>query len=155
MTPESHLVDISRVIQLAIAPVFLLTAIGTLINVLAGRLARAVDRSRVLEERFAALEPAARQSAGLELQSLSRRVRLVYVAISLAVLSAVFLCLLIVGAFADAFVPVDLARFVALMFVLSMVSLTGSLLVFLREIFFAVTAARRAIAEPTEVHKAL
>ena len=57
MSPESHLADISRVIQLAIAPVFLLTAIGTLINVLAGRLGRAVDRRRTLEDRFPKLDP--------------------------------------------------------------------------------------------------
>jgi len=49
-TMESHLTDITRVIQLAIAPVFLLTAIGTLIAVLNVRLGRNVDRRRVLEE---------------------------------------------------------------------------------------------------------
>jgi hypothetical protein len=48
MTPESHIVDIARVIQLAIAPVFLLTALGTIVGVLSNRLARIVDRTRTL-----------------------------------------------------------------------------------------------------------
>jgi hypothetical protein len=39
MTPETHIVDITRVIQLAIAPVFLLTALGTIVGVLSNRLA--------------------------------------------------------------------------------------------------------------------
>jgi Protein of unknown function (DUF2721) len=49
---ESHITDITRVIQLAIAPVFLLTAIGTLIAVPNVRLGRNVDRRRVIEERL-------------------------------------------------------------------------------------------------------
>ena len=150
MSPESHLVDISRVIQLAIAPVFLLTAIGTLINVLAGRLGRAVDRRRNLEDRFPKLDLSARHVARVELSLIARRIRLVYIAISLAVLSALFVCLLIAGAFIDAFVPLDFARFVTVMFVLSMIALTACLLVFLREIFLAVRNPRPPVAEPNE-----
>ena len=53
---DSHVFDITRAIQLAVAPVFLLTAIGTLINALTGRLGRAVDRRRKLEELLSELE---------------------------------------------------------------------------------------------------
>lgn len=42
---ETHISDITRVIQLAVAPVFLLTAIGTFITALNNRLARAVAPS--------------------------------------------------------------------------------------------------------------
>jgi hypothetical protein len=44
--------EIAHVIQLSIAPVFLLTGVGTLLNVLSGRLARIIDRARVLEQRL-------------------------------------------------------------------------------------------------------
>lgn len=147
---EPHIADITQVIQLAIAPVFLLTAIGTLIMVLTNRLARAVDRGRVLEDRLPSLRVSDATAACTELQQLARRIRLVYLAISLAVLSALFVCLLIASAFAGAFVATDLTRVVAVLFVLAMVALTGSLVVFLREIFLAVTSARLAIPPPTE-----
>jgi hypothetical protein len=141
----TDIADIARVIQLAVAPVFLLTAVGTLIMVLTSRLGRAVDRSRVLEDRLPSLAAAESNAARTELGLLVRRIRLVYLAISLAVLSALFVCLLIAAAFAGAFVATDLTRLVAVLFVLAIVALTGSLVVFLREIFLAVTSARLAI----------
>src|SRR5205823_13521227 len=126
--------DISHVIQLAIAPVFLLTAVGTILGVLAGRLARAVDRRRVLTSELpnlvdAALAELARQELAFE----HRRIRLVYVAIGLAVMSALLVCLLISIAFLDAFMAISLGKLVAALFVLALVALTGSLAVFMRE----------------------
>jgi hypothetical protein len=144
---EPQIAGITQVIQLAIAPVFLLTGIGTLIMVLTNRLGRVVDRSRVLEERLPSLQAAEAGAARTELHLLARRIRLVYLAISLAVLSALFVCLLIAGAFAGAFVATDLTRLVAVLFVLGILALIGSLVVLLREIFLAVTSARLAIPE--------
>jgi Protein of unknown function (DUF2721) len=144
---DPQISGIAHVIQLAIAPVFLLTAIGTLIMVLTNRLGRAVDRSRVLEDRLASLQETEAVPVHVELRLLARRIRLVYVAIVLAVLSALFVSLLIVVAFAGAFVATNLTRLVAVMFVVAMLALTGSLVVLLREIFLAVTSARLAIAE--------
>lgn len=144
---DPQISGIAHVIQLAIAPVFLLTAIGTLIMVLTNRLGRAVDRSRVLEERLGSVPESVIAPVHAELQLLARRIRLVYVAIVLAVLSALFITLLIVAAFAGAFVETNLTRLVAVMFIVAILALTGSLVVFLREIFLAVTSARLAIAE--------
>ena len=134
--------DVTHVIQLAIAPVFLLTAIGTIINVLANRLGRAVDRRSVLNARVAELDGAARRSADAELAILERRFRLIYAAIFLAVLSALLICLLIALAFVDALVTLDLAKVVAILFVLAMLCLIGSLAAFLREIFLGVHTVR-------------
>ncbi|MBL8449964.1 MAG: DUF2721 domain-containing protein [Dechloromonas sp.] len=130
---ESHLTDISRVIQLAVAPVFLLTAIATLINTLNGRLGRIVDRRRTLFGRAADGETVA-----AELDLLERRSRLVYFAIFYAVLSALLVCLVVAGAFVAALVAVDLARLVATLFILSMAAMIVALGLFLREVFLAV-----------------
>jgi hypothetical protein len=140
--PTIQFGDVTHVIQLAIAPVFLLTAIGTIINVLANRLGRAVDRRSVLNARLGELDGAARQTAGVELAILGRRFRLIYAAIFLAVLSALLICLLIALAFVDALVSLDLAKVVAILFVLAMLSLIGSLAAFLREIFLGVNTVR-------------
>jgi hypothetical protein len=134
--------DIAHVIQLAIAPVFLLTAVGTLLNVLTNRLARAVDRRRVLVAALPELQGEVVELGRRELEFEYRRIRLVYVAISLAVLCALLICMLIALAFIDAFVSMEFAQLVAALFVLAMFALIGSLMVFLREIFLAVNSPR-------------
>ena len=63
---ETHINGIAQVIQLAIAPVFLLTAVGTIIGVLSNRLARIVDRTRVLEDRGNDRQVVAAAIAGAE-----------------------------------------------------------------------------------------
>ena len=137
-----HVTDIARLIQLAIAPVFLLTAVGTIIGVLSTRLGRAVDRSRTLEDRLRQLPPEGQKTVREELGVLSRRVRLVYGSIVLAVICALFVGLLIAVAFVDAFINIDLSKFIGLLFIGAMVAFIFALLVFLREIFLAVTSAR-------------
>ena len=141
MNPE-NVIDVTRLIQLAVAPVFLLTAVGTIIGVLSNRLGRAVDRSRALEERLRQLQPEGRKAARAELDLLSRRVRLVYGSIVLSVICALFVGLLIAVAFVDAFIAIDMSKFIGLLFIAAMLAFILSLLVFLREIFLAVSSAR-------------
>lgn len=139
------LTDISHVIQLAIAPVFMLTAIGTVLNVLAGRLGRAVDRRRVLAGRLPALDDGTAQAARAELDYQVRRIGLIYFAIQMAVLSALLTCLLIALAFIDAFTAIDFAKLIAALFILAMIALIASLTTFLREIFLAVSGPRAPV----------
>ena len=141
MNPD-NVIDVTRLIQLAVAPVFLLTAVGTIIGVLSARLGRAVDRSRTLEERLRQLQPEAQRTVRAELGFLDRRVRLVYGSIVLAVLCALVVGLLIAVAFVDAFINIDLSKFIGLLFIAAMLAFILSLMVFLREIFLAVTSAR-------------
>src|SRR5947207_15843007 len=110
----ADVIDVTRRIQLAVAPVFLPTAVGTIIGVLSNRLGRAVDRSRTLEDRLRQLQPAGQKAARQELDVLSRRVRLVYGSIVLSVVCALFVGLLIAVAFVDAFIAIDLSRFIGL-----------------------------------------
>jgi len=139
--------DITHVIQLAVAPVFLLTAVGTLLAVLTNRLGRAVDRARVLERCLFDLPDGAaeRLNAHAELRMIARRIRLIYPAIVLAVLCALFICLLIAIAFLDAFLDANLSWALGVLFVAAMLALIASLLVFLREIFLAVNFTRETI----------
>jgi hypothetical protein len=141
---EPHIIDITHVIQLAIAPVFLLTAIGTLIGVLNVRLGRNVDRRRLMEEELRASlenkETDEQRASRRELRLLAHRVRLIYFAMLSAGLGALLVCLVVAGAFLlDALVAVDLSRFVAVLFILAMFAVIGCLGLFLREVFLAVT----------------
>jgi hypothetical protein len=131
--------DVGHVIQLAIAPVFLLTAVGTLINVLVNRLGRSVDRRRRLAAGLTHAAGDHLQSARSELAFVERRVRLIYSAIFLAVVCALLICLLIAIAFIDALVTLNFSQLIAILFVLAMLALIGSLVCFLREIYLGVT----------------
>ena len=146
---ESHITDITRVIQLAVAPVFLLTAIGTLIAVLNLRLGRNIDRRRLMEEELRGStdnkqtdEQRARQR---ELRLLARRVRLIYFAMLSAGLGALLVCLVVAGAFVGALVAVDISREVAVLFILAMFAVIGCLGMFLREVYLAVTTGGHKI----------
>ena len=145
MFPQTDINQITHVITLAIAPVFLLTAVGTLMGVLVNRLARIVDRIRVLEELLHELGLDELLPARDELDNLRQRLRLIYFAVASAVFCALFVGLLIIVAFVDAFMSVNLATIVGVLFIMAMLAFIGSLVVFLREIFLAVANTRKSI----------
>ncbi len=136
---ESHLTDITRVIQLSVAPAFLLVAMGTLITILSTRLGRIVDRRRVVQDRFDLLTSAS-VAERQEMALLIRRGNLIYFAILFAVLGALLVCLVVASAFLGALLSVELAQVVAGLFVLAMVSMVAAWSLFLSEVYLAVWA---------------
>ena len=148
---EGHLGDMQRVIQLAVAPVFLLTAIGTIVNALAGRLGRAVDRRRKLEDDLDSQEPGDRRTETIEeLHNVAKRIRLVLWAMALAVGSALLVCVMIGIAFIGAFVTLDMARAVAALFVAAIAVLALALMLFLREVSVAALTVRHPPKDQAE-----
>jgi hypothetical protein len=136
---EPHLTDISHVIQLAVAPVFLLTAIATLITALNNRLGRIVDRRRVLQDRLLNLSGKDAETIEAELQRQRHRGKLIYFSIFSAVLGALLICLVVASAFIGALSTVDLSKEIAILFVLAMFAIIVCLGIFLREVFLAVS----------------
>lgn len=140
--------DIAHIIQLAIAPVFLLSGTGALLAVLANRLGRIIDRGRTLEELLAGSEPPReRGDIVIELNALVRRARLINLAISLCTTSALLVCLVIVALFVGDFARVPLFEWIAGLFVAAMVLLIVALLSFLREVRIATLTLRFGAAE--------
>ncbi len=143
---ENHVTSVTHVIQLAVAPVFLLTAIATLISALNVRLGRVVDRQRVLQGFGPAIPGSDAAVAQLrEFVLLSRRAHLCYLAILAAVLGGLFICLVVAMAFVGVLLEVDLAKVLAGLFLLAMVSMITSLSLLLREVYVAVSARDRVI----------
>lgn len=134
---EIQLGDISHTIQLAIAPVFLLTGVGTNLLVLTNRLARIIDRSRVLEERIETAAGAAQSECLAEIAILFRRAHLVNRAITLSTTCALLICVVIAALFLGDALGLQLATSIAMLFVLAMLALIGSFFYLLREIFVA------------------
>ncbi len=138
---------IAQTIQLAIAPVFLLAGIGSILNVLSGRLARAVDRARRLESLHADSEGDEHARYVMELRVLSRRISLVSDAVFLCVASAIMICGVVALMFIANLSHLNLADLLALMFILAMVLLVAGLVLFSIE----VRAATRSIAVREEL----
>ncbi|HOW74385.1 MAG TPA: DUF2721 domain-containing protein [Candidatus Competibacteraceae bacterium] len=136
---ELPLTDITRVIQLSVAPAFLLVAMGTLITILTTRLARIVDRRRVVQERLGSLTGEAAEQEQ-EMVQLLRRGNLIYFAILFAVLGALLVCLVVGVTFLGVLLSVALANLVAGLFVLAMVSMVVAWSLFLGEVSLAVWA---------------
>lgn len=142
MQPDTTIISVAHVIQLAVAPVFLLTGIGAILSVLINRLSRIIDRTRLLESRIQNAESDMLSLLQLELVTLSRRSRLINWAISLCTSSALLICIVIAVLFVGAFLIVDVSGAVALLFIAAMLTLIGGLINFLREIYLATGSMR-------------
>jgi hypothetical protein len=134
--------NISSVIQLAVAPVFLLASIAGTLNVLSLRMGRIIDRGRVLNDKQCPEESPEAGEVDTEQRLLARRAGLINRAMSLCSLSSLFVCLVIVVLFLDAVFNLGQEGVIALLFVLALLSLISALLIFLREIGLSLRAFR-------------
>lgn len=139
--------DVSHIIQLSIAPVFLLTGVGTILNVLTNRLARIIDRSRTIED---LLQTEVEDNSYLrldlkfiELDELYNRSHLINRAITLSSACALLVCLVIASLFLADATSLSLDKLIAGLFVAGVLSLIGSFIYFLREIFVATKTLTR------------
>lgn len=133
MQSVPQLSTVAHVIQLSVAPVFLLTGIGSILGVLSNRLARIVDRFRTLNN---ASEPV-REAHRDEMSILLRRSRWINIAVTLCTCSALLVCIVIAALFVGTQISIDPSNVVSLMFISAMLALILGLLCFLREIFLA------------------
>ena len=133
---------IAHQIQLAVAPVFLLAGIGALLNVMAQRLARVVERGRSLEREFASLDEETRRLATAELHVLDKRMTLVNLAITACVAAALLVCVLVAMLFVADLADFAFGRPIAWLFIGAMLLLVVGLSLFLAEIRLAMRALR-------------
>ncbi|ATD59123.1 MULTISPECIES: DUF2721 domain-containing protein [Janthinobacterium] len=131
--------DIGHIIQLAIAPVFLLTGIGTMLVVLTNRLGRIIDRTRVLEDR---LDIGYNDFYMDELDTLYTRTHLINYSISLSTACGFFVCVIIAMLFLGDIMNLTLDKYIAAFFVLAVICLIGCFIYLLREIYLAARAQR-------------
>ena len=132
MPPDGSGGVIVHAIQLAIAPVFLLTGIAGLLGVMANRLARIVDRARVLEQTWAQLDQKARAAVRVEVGYLERRRHLASWSINFCTGAALLLCIVIITLFVEEFFGTDLKWLAGVLFIAVMIALIGGLSCFLR-----------------------
>lgn len=134
--------DVSKAIQLALGPVFLLTGIAGMLNVMTNRLTRIIDRGRMLTDRC--LESAGTPSAAQvrELATLEQRRHFTSLAITACTVSALLVCLVIASLFVEALFDAPLKWLVGALFTASTGALIVGLAYFLREVHLATQTIR-------------
>jgi len=142
MQATTGITDIAHTIQMAEAPVFLLSGVGVFLTVLTNRLARVIDRARIVEAAQEATPQVDIDGRRAELRVLSRRARLASLAITLSTTCALLICVVIVTLFAGAALGEHLSMLIVVLFIAALCSLIGGLVVFLLEIRVAEESLR-------------
>jgi hypothetical protein len=136
MPPEPAISNIAHVVQLSVAPVFLLTGIGAMLGVMTTRLSRVIDRARVVDG-LVQVDPLAAGEYQREISLLCRRWRIIGWSIGLCTFAALLIAAVVASLFLGAFLGLDASVLVALLFIGAMLALIVALLLFLREVHLA------------------
>lgn len=142
-SPETT-TGVSRAIQLALGPVFLLTGIAGLLNVMSGRLSRIIDRGRALTGNQSGLSATAKESEDLKLrlQKLERRRHYTSIAITACTIAALLVCIDIMALFTEVMLGIEIGGLIAVLFSLAVLALVIGLSYFLREVHQAAQTIR-------------
>jgi hypothetical protein len=135
-----RLIDLVPILQVAVGPVILISGVGLLLLSMTNRLGRVIDRSRLLAEALRKADAQDRSRFVSQLKVLSRRARLVRLAIILAALSVLLAAVLIIALFLAALLQWEIGILVVILFVGCMASLIGSVVVFIADINLSLSA---------------
>ncbi|KPH68541.1 MULTISPECIES: DUF2721 domain-containing protein [Novosphingobium] len=124
---------IVQTIQLALTPVFVLVAIGNILNILSTRLGRVVDRARTLQQLHNETQGAEHDMVVLEIRLVDRRITIITKAIRFMVLSALAIGTTVAILFLQGLAGLDLHGLAAVIFLASIVLLLVALVLFLHE----------------------
>jgi hypothetical protein len=136
MTGVEEAQSVVELIQIALTPVFLIMGIGTVMNVVTGRVARIIDRLRWYEdhtESQAALTDRMRD----EINSLDKRLKFANWSINFLTAAAVVVCIDIIVLVLSGLVSVNLDTTLLVLFVVSIGFITGGLIAFFLEVSVA------------------
>lgn len=135
---DSDINTVTHGIQLAVAPVFLLTAVSGLIAAVAGRLARIIDRARILDDRLMSNNfPGPVAKLNNELKSLKKRATLVNGSIALLTFCAILIGITIVVLFLGETTALQMLRLASICFLAGLTCFLLALLSFLAETLLA------------------
>ncbi|HRE81725.1 MAG TPA: DUF2721 domain-containing protein [Opitutaceae bacterium] len=136
-------------IQLAVTPVILITGLGSLLLTMTNRLARIVDRTRILAGQMRTTAGEEREHVALQLRIMYRRAKVVRMAVTLAASSMFISGLLVVVIFTSALIQRDWASLIVALFILSILFLLGALAFFIRDIFMSLIAVGAEVERVT------
>jgi hypothetical protein len=147
----STVLELIPVLQTAIGPVILISGVGLLLLTMTNRLGRAIDRARLLDAQIPEVPPQEWEAKHAQLSILWRRARIIRLAIILASASALFAALLIVLLFLTALLKMELAWLISAVFIVCVVSLIGSLLLFIQDVNHSLAALKLEMEDTEKV----
>jgi hypothetical protein len=143
---EWNIDTVASVIDIAVAPVFLLAGISGLLMVLTNRLGRTIDRSRALQATESEVTSVQhRQTIRAEKSNLIRRMFFNHLAIVMSVLSAILVCLVVVTLFLGSLFQLNVSSVIASLFIICMIILSLAFFCFLLEVFIATRMMRATL----------
>jgi len=147
--PATPLSELIPVLQVAIGPVILISGVGLLLLTLTNRYGRTIDRSRLLVREFRQAAGADRSRLEGQIQILYRRARLLRLSILLSGISVLLASLLIIFLFLTALWKLEVGLLISLLFITCMVSLSGSLVAFIRDMNLSLGALKLELGDRT------
>jgi hypothetical protein len=146
----TSLTELIPVLQIAIAPVILISGVGLLLLTLTNRFGRAVDRTRQLHQEMREGAAAERQRLANQVEVIYRRARLIQLSIIMGALSALFAAMLILALFFTALLKLESAIIISLIFICCLISLVVSLITFIMDIRLSLKALKLELTRPPE-----
>ncbi|MGJ8680304.1 DUF2721 domain-containing protein [Paraglaciecola sp.] len=135
---SSSVTDLAQIIQIVVAPIFMLTGIAGFLNVMSGRLGRIVDRARIMERKVQSIKsPEYLETSEKELKNLWRRITLINRSIGLCTACALFVCSVVVLLFVGDLLVFDFSQIIITLFIIALFLLIFALLTFLKEVQLA------------------
>jgi hypothetical protein len=150
--PVSSIHDLIPALETAISPVILISGVGLLLLTMTNRLGRIIDRSRALSSDLSTLSVERRGRVNKELDILWSRARLIRIAIILASLSSLFASILVILLFLIPLFHWDMPLLITALFIICMVSLIASLIVFILEVNHTLSALKIELEDPEKSH---
>jgi len=142
MISELPVTTIAHAIQLAVAPVFLLTGVASILSVLTNRLSRIIDRSRFLHGKLLSVIEETNPAIQIEIKSLKKRAHLIHWAIGLCTTCLLLICSVVAVLFIGSFKAFNMSELIAYLFIAAMICLIMALLNFICEIYLATAHVR-------------
>lgn len=133
---------IAQTIQLSLSPVFMLAGIAGVLNLIASRLARVVDRARTLEALHPRTSGPEHRRHVWELRLLDRRMAVINTSLFLCVASAVLICCVVALLFVAELGHLHIGTVVAIIFIVAMALLVAGLMAFIVEVRMSLSATR-------------
>ena len=141
-----------EIIQLALAPIFLIVGIGTLVNVATGRVARVIDRARWFEDLAREQPLRIDRRAKQEIRTLNKRMRLANWSINFLIGSALVICFDVILLMVNGLISTSLDTAVLVTFMISILFLTGGLIAFFFEVSVATASLKISAAKFKQIN---
>ncbi len=143
----SEVNEITKILQTAISPVVLISGIGLLVMSMTNRFARTTDRARVLSKEIEKSEGSNTNNLKQQIKILYLRSKILMFSISFAIMSIFFVALLVITLFVSYHLSLTINNLITLCFVLSLIALIISVVLFIKEISLSLRALKLEIKD--------